>query len=472
MEDYITLSATITGFPPFKNLKWELKPGVNFLVGPNGVGKTRLIDSIKAGKLILNGQSTKYDTKARVNRTVPVRNLPYRYGDWGAFEYVDLNEASQDFSNINKNFELCGQPILDEKEIENTAESTRNDKGRRKKVFSIESEFQLHGIEFNSSNMLSQGTKFLFEILNWDIPKNYGEIPAKFGSKSVLNHFIFLEEPENSLHPDIQKKIPNEIVKWWIKQNKKLHGNLFVIVTTHSPFVLKGMGIEHKQHLSCFVMKRDSTALKPLNYNEVIAQGNHLLGVGIGDLLPGRVILAENSIVKLIETISEKLLIEVPAFFVTSGGDGDTDNRIKNIQALQKMLKSLSKSFPERFLLNMSYVVIFDDEEKKESSQQGFKNAPIESFNVIFENLGKLCLEDSYPLPWINEYRGLNFEDKADWTGAGSYTEYCKDVLELKGREIGLHKNTLAEFVGGKISNVKLLETHLPTLNKIVQTYL
>lgn len=450
----------IKNFPPFNSLRWNLKPGISYIIGANGVGKTRLIDAVKAGRLTLH--------QVEAKKPSHITSVSYMYHDWEDFIYDDLNEAKNDYANIDRVLEIANQSPLDTEEIEHGVNATRNDQGKVVTTSVKVQVHRIHGVDFNSCDMLSKGTKFLFDKLNWRLP-NVGQRPDRFKkTRNIIEHyFVFLEEPENSLHPDVQKLVPGLLREWYAK-NTKSGKKVYLVVTTHSPFIVKAISESDSKLDQCFLLQTGTSSLEPLNKKQAVTHGNFLLGAGIGDLVPGQILLAENSVAKLLETVSENLNLDIPSFFVCTAGDGDTDNRVKNIQSIQKMLKNLSKSYPERFMLKMKYLVIYDDKQKKEESENALAQNPINNLEIEYLNLGEECLEDVYPLEWISEYRDQNFAGKADWEKNDlSYTEYCKTVLGLSGRNIGTHKESLALFIAGKIKTMAILKSKLPQVHEL-----
>lgn len=466
---------TIANFPPFKDYRWDLKPGVNYLVGPNGAGKTRIIDAIKDGsqfRLIQETQVTQRRTASgHLSRSTKKTDVPYMYMDWQDEVYDDLKEANKDYQRIDKTLEHFEQGKLNTVQITQENTTSRDKKGRLLTSNITVREHQIHGVDFNGPNMLSKGTQFHFNKFNWKLP-NVGHRPVKYKNINniIQNFFIFLEEPENSLHPNMQKKLPEDIGAWF-EINRKPNKNIFLIITTHSPFVLKGLekGPQTKQH--CFIVDKDNSPLIALNHHKALAHGSSLLGVGLSDLVPGRIIIAENSVAKLIETIAAALNIDVPSFFVCSNGDGNTDSRVKNVQSLQKLLAGLSRDYPERFMLKLSYIIIYDDEKKKQESEEKLAENPTENLDIIYENLGKECLEDIYPIEWVNEYVRENFPDANLWGRQSSYTEYCQNALNLEGRDIGTHKESLAIYIGKKITSMDMLKKEILSLYSIFQSW-
>ena len=86
--------------------------------------------------------------------------------------------------------------------------------------------YSLNGATFNS---LSHGEKTIYSFLLNIVHSNQNE------------YLLFLDEPDNTLHPEWQKKFLNELIYIIKKLDKKIH----ILITTHSPFLLSDIPKEN-----------------------------------------------------------------------------------------------------------------------------------------------------------------------------------------------------------------------------------
>ncbi|WP_373001195.1 AAA family ATPase [Sulfurimonas sp.] len=86
--------------------------------------------------------------------------------------------------------------------------------------------YSLNGATFNS---LSHGEKTIYSFLLNIVHSNQNE------------YLLFLDEPDNTLHPEWQKRFLNELIHIIKKLDKKVH----IVTTTHSPFLLSDVSKEN-----------------------------------------------------------------------------------------------------------------------------------------------------------------------------------------------------------------------------------
>ena len=86
--------------------------------------------------------------------------------------------------------------------------------------------YSLNGATFNS---LSHGEKTVYSFFLHIVHSNKNE------------YLLFLDEPDNTLHPEWQKKFLNELINIINRLDKKVH----IVITTHSPFLLSDLPKEN-----------------------------------------------------------------------------------------------------------------------------------------------------------------------------------------------------------------------------------
>jgi len=163
------------------------------------------------------------------------------------FEQIDLTEylhPKDNYLTINSNeiikvLDSCNIPYI----TENDFNKINKYKDNNIKISNLKEKF---GSDY--ANLLFRD---LNNILDFDFFSNNG---ASFnslsdGEKTIYtflvnlieyksNNFLFiLDEPDNTLHPQWQKKFIDELIKILNKLNKKVH----ILITTHSPFMLSDL---------------------------------------------------------------------------------------------------------------------------------------------------------------------------------------------------------------------------------------
>lgn len=215
----------------------ETKSSIIYLVGKNGAGKSRFLDGLKKGngwiKQVLSNKTT--------------NDIFYRYLDWGTVNFDLERSLNENFASENKTLEATNQSIIDfqEKRIKGDIIIEDGQKTRQDKVILKASRNKL---EFTSLDEFSTGTLKMHNFLQWKLKDSLGLpfLPKK-NSKAKHGQRLFvvaLEEPENNLHPNLQKQLPQHLQSW-VDEKTSLSGQILIIVTTHSPFILKGAS-KHK----------------------------------------------------------------------------------------------------------------------------------------------------------------------------------------------------------------------------------
>jgi len=454
-------------FLPFKNLIVKFKPGIIYLAGPNGSGKSRLISSLLEKKAIIQNEQNQH--------------IDYRVGEWPSKTYDHIAEVTSDLANVKQVLTDTGQTNIENAETTIT-ENTRNpETGRVITQTSVEYIPSLHKAEFSGLEMLFTGTKHLYQKFNidqnelmsclpdWEPKKN--STSSKLPNIGKKLSFVFWEEPETALNPRVQKDIPLKIVEWYQKFRQQQHGQLALIVTTHSPFILANVGKtngvrEQIISLNPNVVFEDRHELTPMNIAEGQTLALQILGGNIGDLMPRPVVIAEQSILDLLENVVRNLDYELPATLVSSGGDGEIDLRLSDAKKIQKVLSRVSNRWPERQLLDLQFWVIVDDQQAAENV--GFETDEEEGISVKTWNLGTTDLEASYPTAWVDNFlqsRGI----QGDYDKGTKMGDFLRAVLEEERyAEIGKLKCELAAYVGSQISNMQHLNETLPKVHTML----
>ena len=208
--------------------------------------------------------------------------------------------------------------------------------------------------------------------------------------------------------------------------------------------------------------------IKKTTLPESLLTANKMLGSGINDLIPRPIIICERSVEFLLTRLSEKLGYSLPTFIATESGDDPIRQRLDSALKFAKTLKIVSSKWPEREYLDIQYIAVMDDDKQRDVL---IKKYGKEGFVEVY-SLGVSCLEDSYPIDWVNQFFHSKFPDvKTAWDHSTKINRYIRDVLgENDHEQIGILKRDLAEHVVGKInaSNIKKV---LPRVEKLFKDW-
>jgi len=442
-----------------------------YLIGKNGAGKTRFIEGLK------NGKASIMRIVNKGGHGVHRQRLIYRFYDWGGCEYDITNSVNQKFEDINKTLNKCDQDSIDLKENIKQGSVEAVD-GTLRQTNEITFEPKLNNIQFNGISDFSEGTKKYYQMSNWNLNDNQDNefFPIQHKSKNVELNIIAIEEPENNFHPKLQRELP-EYFENWILEQENIKAPILLIVSTHSPFVIKGAsnfpdqqriyGLDKCELIDLTGKKDQQKALEGVSGAQSIIVANSLLGSGIGDFFPNPILIAENSVLELLNGLSQSTGFPINDFLVSSGGDGDIENKITNLQEMSKMLKIMHRSFPERNLFKFKIIIVVDDVKKKEEWVKKFENN--HDFEIEVYGLGEQQLEDIYPDNLIKMFIKQKYPKLEPWNKEGLINKYIEEVLGLKGREKGVFKKTLAKFVSERIKTKDDIESYLLPVSTLLK---
>jgi len=457
----------ISDFAPLKDLSIGLGTGsIHYFVGRNGSGKSRIFESILTGKAkrYQTVSTARRGTKATKNLRVATKVSALK---WGRFEYNDKTERSSDFARTAATFEKMDQIPLSRNSQKVDISNERNEDGDVEAITKTVISHLHHGTRYLGPIMMSAGTKELYELENWEIPENID----KGNQISVI-----LEEPENHLHPDIEKMLPSFLEEWLNRMRGKGYPRIQIFVSTHSPFLIKGIEtapITSKHNVYVLPENQEFENLKsiePKPIGEAILHANHMLGSGLSDLLPKKILATEHSVAVLIQTVFKQLNINIPHFVADRGGATDHIRRINNIRDLAQMLRNLSTIYPEKYTLNLEYLIICDGVDEKAKILEELGKGNDDHIKVDVLTLGKKCLEEIYSRPAFATYITKYHKGKRPWDYKEDIKDYAKEILDIEGyKELGIFKRKLAEHVGAEIATVSDLKRELQPLHTILE---
>ena len=177
--------------------------------------------------------------------------LLYQFGDIASlFEHINLPDTLHpkdgylilNIEDIQRELKKCELSFISQNE------------------FKILKKYEFEKIRIqNLSEEIEDYKKLLFQMMKDNLDFNFfSENGASFnslsdGEKSIYtflvhlidykkqDFFFLLDEPDNTLHPEWQKKFVGELIKLLQKLDKKVH----ILLTTHSPFLLSDLPKEN-----------------------------------------------------------------------------------------------------------------------------------------------------------------------------------------------------------------------------------
>ena len=195
---------------------------------------------------------------------------------------------------------------------------------------------------------LSDGVKSLNSIRHW-LTKSISNLQdAEKKSCDVI--FIILEELENNLHPELQKKIPLLLDDFVNNQEPYIKEKLFVFVSTHSPFIIGSCSNFHNQKVYLF----NEGMLSDLSQSSISSSDgfkgaecawvvSQMLGSDVTDLgYPENYCILEESSLQVILEHCKQIGILKNIQFVSASGAmrivslTETINELENLNTLLK----------------------------------------------------------------------------------------------------------------------------------------
>jgi len=442
---------------PLSGQRFKVAEGVVYITGPNGSGKSQLLAAIQHGLVELK-------------TTIDVAHLPtslakisasakYICKEWG------LGNNSRYDQIVNLMDDMGQQLPVTESVVDSGPVSNIDAEGNFVVTNTQKNRITHHGVPF-SLKSLSTGTEALLQRFLWSETKQEKMELQKRSNKPPEASFILWDEPEANLHPNEQRKLPERIEKWIGDSKGVSRRKHIILVATHSPFVLAGAS-EYAHEIICLdkceVVKQSLDGSSPAN---VRMEANRLLGLGMADVLPERMVITETSMIKLISGFANKFNLKSEHLDITSGGDANGLAKIKDMSSLLKLLKSISRQWPHRDIFNLDITLILDDEEALKRAEQLTKD---EGSNIKFFKIGELGLEDSYPIEVVNKFLSTKDDLPDSWDKVG-YPKF-KSLLgdSVRGAALGEIKSELAEFVVSEIVDLTDLESKIPEAYEVMQ---
>lgn len=248
--------------------------------------------------------------------------------------------------------------------------------------------------------MIADGLKVLFNLKN-NLTKWFTEL-----GKSKVTAFIVIEEPENNLHPNLQKEIPVILDNLYKKLDENMTSNIYFFISTHSPFIISSSSKFKNQKVYPL---QNGSPLK-INFTKHIWQETNIsegyrgaecayivskmLGADITDIgyPENYCILEEYSLQLILDSLRNKGIIKNIQFVSASGASKSLDlaDTIYEIEKLNTLIKCNPYYFDKYHLVIDNVKNIKDD--KLKLRMEKIKS----SLKSRFIELSKHSLEDYY----------------------------------------------------------------------------
>jgi len=434
---------------------------VNYFVGKNASGKTSVLNALSflndgtnsrhffnkdsIVELFINGkkqfllwedvQKNPNNASHQGNLNLQIILTEHPIGEKGAngvrtlpiLKYDNVGKEQLEFLNQTLSL-LQIKPVVAERII-NNEDPWDNSVGTR--IFKQEQ--AILNLQF-----LSDGVKSLNSIRHW-LTKSISNLQdAERRSCDAI--FIILEELENNLHPELQKKIPLLLNDFVNSQELYIKEKLFVYVSTHSPFIIGSCSNFSNQKVYLFnegmlsdLSQSAITSSDGFKGGECAWVVSQMLGSDVTDLgyPENYCILEEYSLQVILEHCKRIGLIKNIQFVSASGAMRiisltETINELENLNTLLKC----NPYYFDKYLLIIDSLKDFQPSEimRIESIRKKLKNR--------FTELKETSLENYY----------VNL-DKARFESA------IEEIAKQKGRYKGVAKGKWANAIAGLIKN-------------------
>jgi len=437
---------------------------VNYLVGENGSGKTSVLNALSY--LNDGGNSRHFFGKESI--------VDFSVNDKVAQLFWNINNPNktENQSNLPLNIHLMISNGENEKGMNNLRgkakidsligigdavsldrlntflEETGNSKLVAKKYIDQNDPFnQDNGRLIFESDSGTVDPTFIADGLRakHNFSKTIKEWIVAIDNTNSTNIFI-IEEPENNLHPNFQKEIPNILNSIFEKINPEIAKTIFFFISTHSPFIITASSKYHNHKVyplqngkplsidfykQSWIETNESNGYKGSQCAYIV---NKMLGADISDIgYPENYgILEEYSLQIILDSAREKGIIKNIQFVSASGISkvADFSNTIYELEKLNTLIKCNPYYFDKYFIIidNLDEI---DDSKLKDRMKKIKKR-----LDSRFIELSKHLLEDYYQ----------NI-DKEIWENANN------ELLHSPEKNKGNIKAKYAEIISAKITN-------------------
>jgi hypothetical protein len=270
-----------------------------------------------------------------------------------------------------------------------------------------------------SPALIADGLKVLYSL-----KKNLNKWISEIDENSKAT-FIILEEPENNLHPNLQKGIPVFLNSLREKLKPEIRNKVFFFISTHSPFVISSSSSFKNQkvypiqngHPLILDFKnlswKETDVTSGYNGSQCAYIVSKMLGADITDLgyPENYCILEEYSLQIILDSLRTKGIIK-NFQFVSASGTAKSINYSDTIYEIEK-LNTLIKCNPyyfDKYYLILDSVKLIDDNKLKSRVDkikvrldsrfiELSKHSLEEYYKNIDSTIGKKVLEDLESVP-------------------------------------------------------------------------
>lgn len=446
----------------FKNIKEEITfnnfSNVNYFVGKNASGKTSVLnalshlnDNVNSLKFLKENSIVEFEiedkkrylkyftnTKASSEGNLELKiyiattddtekgankadRIHFMYNGQGG-----VNRENLDF--LNKTSVLTDFRKITAERIINNDDPWSEEVGKR--VFKTDDN-ELY-IDYLSSGLKQiNNLRFLIDHIK-NNPQN--------NNQSFDGIILIIEEPENNLHPELQKKVPELINDLLSDINPNILEKLYIFISTHSPFII-GSSSNYKNQKT-YILDKGKPVDLDLNHSNFTNGYNskdcawvvsNMLGSKITDLgyPENYCILEEYSLQLILDGLKAKNLIRNIQFVSASGA-----MRVVNFsQTINELLNlnTLIKCNPYYF---DKYQIIID-------SLNEFSLKEKEKIVKIKSNIGERFIE----------LKKSSLEDYYENIDLDIHKMAIEEISKEKGREKGLPKSKYANLILNKINS-------------------
>jgi ABC-type multidrug transport system ATPase subunit len=447
----------------YGDITFDNLASVNYLVGKNGAGKSSVLNALahlkddlgqnpffREDSIILFKNNGKQKGIELIERN-PNKVMPF--GDMISVIIIgsgDLNapftsSVDGELNNIDKgklDFINITSELFDNPQITTAIKSNPDDWSQTagKRIFKhedIEITLQYLSDGIKSFNHLRYGLEYYKDII--------------INDGTLHSVIILIEEPENNLHPEFQKRIPEFL------ESYKAIGNLKTtcFVSTHSPFIIsasKGyqdqkVYLMHEGYLLANdgALVNSSEGYSGIDCSKIVGQ---MLGAEVTDLgYPENYCILEESSLQVILDHAKSIGLLKNIQFVSSGGWSKAVNYSNMMEQIEN-LDTLVKCNP---FYKDKYLMILDNTVKL--NQDRINRIKVR-LKERFHELKRSSLEEYY----------LDFNPEI-------YDTYTKETVGIKDQNtIGLIKDKCArkicDFIQNKSDLSKLFNKEIDFLFK------
>ncbi len=417
---------------------------INVFVGANGSGKSRVLELVTASL----GKKSDLQGGSELKRITPQLKGYARQLIVGLDPNPpDLNEALS-FVGLSQIKTTVKTEPHEEQRGEALISGTRTAPQRTHDGVVIASDFKF-----------STGPRRIGKLFK-EIGDLVSESADQNSTREVLA--VCIDEIEHGLHPSVLKRLLLSLLE------RTQDSPIQLFITTHSPFVISGtrnLGANARIYLleggapiDLFSNSCTPAAEAGFSADQALVAANYLLGAGLDDWFPQKIIVCENSLAVFLQAVAHRFNIACPFFSLHARGDAQSMSRAAATSNLIQSICGAVETKPQQFLFGGNVVVLVDGPLSNGDQVHLEKVNKNRIKPVQIERIGTGdSLEKLYPKSACDEY--VTTQRWTPWDRTNSFEEY---VIESLGTNqngyagIGTYKAALADFVAKKAEEGEL----------------